>query len=149
MMRFSNVDGTELMNVLLLSHQPDGPVAFVFSSFETKKYIWLAVSINLCQLKRLQTQCIITQRNYLSKAYYWKNTADNQVIEVFYPPENPMKNLPLLVLIHGGECSSPNELQATGTTSYIAATAWLVLEPNHEDRQDVNFSANFAALTTR
>ncbi|CAM4824497.1 unnamed protein product [Rotaria magnacalcarata] len=123
-----------------LSHQPGGPVAFVFSSFEKPKEVYLADSIDqLMSAKAITNNNVLfTQRNLPQvKAYYWKNTADNQVIEgvLHYPPgKSNEKNLPLLVLIHGGpNAASLNELQANlNNWATIAATeGWLVLEPNY------------------
>ncbi|CAM4900207.1 unnamed protein product [Rotaria socialis] len=115
-----------------LSHQSGGPVAFVFSSFEKPKEYPSSGIIDL------GNNVLFTQHNLPQvKAYYWKNTADNQVIEgvLHYPPgKSNGKNLPLLVLIHGGpNAASLNELQANWNNwATIAATeGWLVLEPNY------------------
>ncbi|CAF1220577.1 unnamed protein product [Rotaria sp. Silwood1] len=121
------------------SHRAGGPVAFAFSSSERPKEVYLAESIDqlmsakpITNDNELFTQRVLPQ----ATAYHWKNTADNQVIEgvLHYPPGKfNAKNLPLLVLIHGGpNVASLNELQATWNWATMAATeGWLVLEPNY------------------
>ncbi|CAF4791609.1 unnamed protein product [Rotaria sp. Silwood1] len=121
------------------SHRAGGPVAFAFSSLERPKEVYLAESIDqlmsakpITNDNELFTQRVLPQ----ATAYHWKNTADNQVIEgvLHYPPGKfNAKNLPLLVLIHGGpNAASLNELQATWNWATMAATeGWLVLEPNY------------------
>ncbi|CAF4282891.1 unnamed protein product, partial [Adineta steineri] len=72
-----------------------------------------------------------------SKTYQWKNEDDHQMIEglLHYPPGKfQVKNLPLLVLIHGGPyLGSINRfLPDWYSWAPLAATeGWLVLEPNY------------------
>ncbi|CAF2835974.1 unnamed protein product [Rotaria sp. Silwood2] len=121
------------------SHRAGGPVAFAFSSLERPKEVYLAESIDqLMSAKPITNDNeLFTQRDLpQATAYHWKNTADNQVIEgvLHYPPGKfNAKNLPLLILIHGGpNVASVNELQATWNWATMAATeGWLVLEPNY------------------
>ncbi|CAF0943937.1 unnamed protein product [Adineta ricciae] len=121
------------------SNRTGGPIAFAFSSLERPKEIYLAESIDRLGFAKTITDenRLFTQRDLPhATAYHWRNTEDNREIEgiLHYPPGKlTEKNLPLLVLIHGGpNAASVNELQATWNWATMAATeGWLVLEPNY------------------
>jgi dipeptidyl aminopeptidase/acylaminoacyl peptidase len=102
--------------------------------------VYLANSID-----QLQTAQPITNENILftqrdlpeAKVYKWTNEDDHQIIEglLHYPPGKfESKNLPLLVLIHGGPYSAslnrflPNWYSCA---ALAASEGWLVLEPNY------------------
>ena len=71
------------------------------------------------------------------ETYRWRNPIDNRSVEgiLHYPPQQfRAKNLPLLVLLHGGPFyASLNGFEATWYHwAPLAAThGWLVLEPNY------------------
>ena len=115
-------------------------IAFVFSSFSKAQEAYLIQNIN--QLKSAVP--LTNENNQYDKidlpqgqVYQWKSKQDNQAIEgiLHYPPGKcGEKNLPLLVLIHGG----PGEAsinQFFGNWYFwaplAAAAGWLVLEPNY------------------
>ncbi|UJR19669.1 hypothetical protein I4U23_022804 [Adineta vaga] len=116
-----------------------GPIAFAFSSFQQPKEVYVAENIHRLRFAKAITNenQLFTQRDLpKARAYHWKNMEDNREIEgiLHYPPGKfNEKNLPLLVLIHGGpNAASVNELQATWNWATLAATeGWLVLEPNY------------------
>ncbi|CAF1390190.1 unnamed protein product [Rotaria sordida] len=115
-------------------------VAFVYSSLEKPKEVYIIDNIN-----QLQSACAITNENDLFtqrhlpkvKVYTWKNDQDNQTIEgiLHYPPGKfEFKKLPLLILIHGGPFDiSLNAFEANwyNWATIAAVEGWLVLEPNY------------------
>ncbi|CAF1076439.1 unnamed protein product [Didymodactylos carnosus] len=123
-----------------LSSKQNGPIAFIYSSFERPKEVYLMDNID-----QLQSAQVLTSENKLftqrelpkTKVYQWKNTEDQRTIEgiLHYPPgEFQSKNLPLFVLIHGGPGpASTNSFTADWYTwaPLAASEGWLVLEPNY------------------
>ncbi|CAF3118593.1 unnamed protein product [Rotaria socialis] len=123
-----------------LSSKTTRSVAFVYSSFERPKEVYLTNDIN-----ELQSAYPITNENQLfsdremprAKVYNWKNDEDNAIIEgiLHYPPHKfEAKNLPLLILIHGGPYdASINAFEANwyNWAPLAASNDWLVLEPNY------------------
>ncbi|CAF1362315.1 unnamed protein product [Rotaria sp. Silwood1] len=81
---------------------------------------------------------LLTQINLpQNKVYKWTSDVDDRAIEgiLHYPPEKfESKNLPLLVLLHGGPyAASINQFDgsAASLTLLAASEGWLVLEPNY------------------
>jgi dipeptidyl aminopeptidase/acylaminoacyl peptidase len=115
-------------------------IAFVYSSTEKPMEVYLINNID-----QLQTAQPITNENTLftqrdlpqAKVYKWTNEDDHQIIEglLHYPPGKfESKNLPLLLLIHGGPYSaSINRFSPDWYTwaALAASEGWLVLEPNY------------------
>jgi dipeptidyl aminopeptidase/acylaminoacyl peptidase len=124
----------------IVSSNNNGSIAFVYSSLENPMEVYLINNIN--QLKSAEA---ITEENNLftrrnlpqTKVYSWINEDDQRVIEgiLHYPPGKfESKNLPLLVLIHGGPYwASINQLDLDwhNWATLAASEGWLVLEPNY------------------
>ncbi|CAF3765578.1 unnamed protein product [Rotaria sp. Silwood1] len=115
-------------------------VAFVYSSLEKPKEVYIIDDINQLQSARAITNenDLFTRRHLpKTKVYTWKNDHDNQTIEgiLHYPPGKfEFKNLPLLILIHGGPYDmSLNAFEANwyNWAPIAAVEGWLVLEPNY------------------
>ncbi|CAF1317244.1 unnamed protein product [Rotaria sp. Silwood1] len=115
-------------------------IALVYSSVERPEEVYFVNHIDqLCLAKAITSENqLLTQRNLpRAKSYKWINNEDDRTIEgvLHYPPGKfECKNLPLLVLIHGGPIdASLNMLQANWYSwAPLAATqGWLVLEPNY------------------
>ena len=122
------------------SQNTSGPLAFMFSSFDRPREVYMANSIDQLPTAKAITNNseLFTQRSLPhSQSYRWTNTPDKQQIEgvLHYPPgQNGTKSLPLFVYIHGGPFTpSLNEIQADWYKwALMAATeGWLVLEPNY------------------
>jgi pimeloyl-ACP methyl ester carboxylesterase len=116
------------------------PIAFVYSSFGSPKEVYFIDNIDqLHRAKAITSENkIFTQRNLpQAKVYKWISDVDDRTIEgiLHYPPEKfESKNLPLLVLIHGGpNWASFNQLYAdwSNWAPLAASEGWLVLEPNY------------------
>ncbi|UJR20626.1 hypothetical protein I4U23_023751 [Adineta vaga] len=115
-------------------------IAFVYSSTEKPMEVYLINHID-----KLQNAQSITNENHLytqrdlprATVYQWKNQDDSRNIEgmLHYPPGKFLsKNLPLLVLIHGGPYgASINQFLPNWYTwaPLAASEGWLVLEPNY------------------
>jgi dipeptidyl aminopeptidase/acylaminoacyl peptidase len=96
-------------------------------------------------INQLQSAKPITNENILftqrdlprAKVYKWKNEEDQRIIEgmLHYPPGKfETKNLPLLVLIHGGPYgANSNQFPPIlyNWAILAASEGWLVLEPNY------------------
>jgi dipeptidyl aminopeptidase/acylaminoacyl peptidase len=102
--------------------------------------VYLINNINQLQLAKAITNDnkIFTERDLpRAKVYRWINEEDHQIIEgiLHYPPGKfESKNLPLLVLIHGGpDAASLNRFLADwyNWAPLAASEGWLVLEPNY------------------
>jgi dipeptidyl aminopeptidase/acylaminoacyl peptidase len=102
--------------------------------------IYLVNNINQLQSARAITNenKLFTERDLpQTKVYQWKNEEDHQIIEgmLHYPPGKfEAKNLPLLVLIHGGpNGANVNRLLPDwySWAPLAASEGWLVLEPNY------------------
>jgi dipeptidyl aminopeptidase/acylaminoacyl peptidase len=115
-------------------------IAFVYSSFEHPMEVYFAENINKLYLARPITNenKLFTKRNLpKAKLVTWIHDEDNRTIEgiLHYPPEKfEFKNLPLLVLIHGGPYEA--SLNHFHLSSYYwavlaASEGWLVFEPNY------------------
>ena len=115
-------------------------IAFVYSSSQIPKEVYLIHNIN--QLKSAQPitneNSLFTQRHLpQTKVYSWRNEDDHRMIEgiLHYPPGMfQSKNLPLLVLIHGGPywaATNKLELAWYEWATLAASDGWLVLEPNY------------------
>ncbi|CAF3450640.1 unnamed protein product [Rotaria socialis] len=123
-----------------LSSKRNGPIAFIYSSFERPKEVYLMDNIDQIQSAQILTSenKLFTQRDLPRvKVYQWKNNEDQRTIEgiLHYPPGKfQSKNLPLVVLIHGGPGpASTNSFTADWYTwaPFAASEGWLVLEPNY------------------
>ncbi|UJR19862.1 hypothetical protein I4U23_022995 [Adineta vaga] len=115
-------------------------LAFSYSSFEQPEEVYFVNSI-----ENLRSAKVITNDNFLftqrelpkAEPYQWINPNDNRTIEgiLHYPVGNFRgKNLPLLVLIHGGPTDASLNFFQPDWYSWapMAATeGWLVLEPNY------------------
>jgi len=115
-------------------------IAFVHSSTEKPMEIYLIDDINqLCSARAItQDNQWYTQRDLpQAKSYRWKNEDDQRVIEgiLHYPPgQFDGRNLPLLVLIHGGPYSASVNRFSPDWYSWAplaASEGWLVFEPNY------------------
>ena len=135
---------------LTISQHNSNTFAFVHSSYEKPMEIYLTNTIDqLHHVKAITDRNqLFTQRNLPKvKVYQWKNQDDGQTIEglLHYPlGKFEGKNLPLLVLIHGGPYyGSLNRFGPnSGDWASIAATqGWLVLEPNY--RGSVGYGDEF------
>ena len=115
-------------------------IAFVFSSADQAQEAYFTDSID--QLKAAvpttSENSQFAQFDLPSvRTYQWTNDKDNRTIEglLHYPPgQLGIKNLPLLVLIHGGptDASLNFFLGNWYTWAPMAATqGWLVFEPNY------------------
>ena len=122
------------------SSNPNCSVAFVHSSSQWPMEVYCAKDINdlLSEKQITYENKLFTERNLpQTDVYSWTNKGDDRIIEgiLHYPPENfKFKNLPLLVLIHGGPTSaSLNKLAPSyyEWASLAASEGWLVLEPNY------------------
>ena len=115
-------------------------IAFVFTSFSKAEEAYFITDIN-----QLPSAVPITNENNEydeinlpeCQIYQWKTNEDNQTIEgiLHYPPGKfEQKNLPLLVLIHGGPggASLNSFVGDWYNWAPMAATeGWLVFEPNY------------------
>ncbi|CAF1003011.1 unnamed protein product [Adineta steineri] len=125
-------------------------IAFIYSSTQNPMEVYI-----IKHMDELRSAQAITNENKLftqrslpqSKAYQWKNEDDHQMIEglLHYPPGKfQAKNLPLLVLIHGGPYEGNTNSFSPDWYSWapLAATeGWLVLEPNY--RGSVGYGDKF------
>ncbi|CAF2963396.1 unnamed protein product, partial [Rotaria sp. Silwood2] len=115
-------------------------IAFIHSSFDVPQEVYFINNIN-----ELSSAQAITSENKLfterslpkGKVYRWTNEEDKTEIEgiLLYPPENfEQKNLPLLVLIHGGPYMADVNMFRAGwytCAAMMATDGWLVLQPNY------------------
>ena len=115
-------------------------LAFVYSSLEQAKEVYLTERADRpSSAKAITNENELFDQRDLPKAevYQWRNKQDNQTIEgiLHYPPDRfHAKNLPLLILIHGGPFSASVNGFGGGWYQWapLAATyGWLVLEPNY------------------
>ncbi|CAF4001423.1 unnamed protein product [Adineta steineri] len=115
-------------------------IAFIYSSAQNPMEVY--VTKHMDELRSAQAitneNKLFTQRSLpQTTVYQWKNEDDHQMIEglLHYPPGKfQAKNLPLLVLIHGGPYEGNTNSFAPDWLSWapLAATeGWLVLEPNY------------------
>ena len=126
--------------IVVASGRNTSSIAFIYSSFDVPQEIYFIDRIDRLTAAQQVTNVnrLFTERNLpKSTAYRWKNDDDGVEIEgiLHYPPDQfEQKNLPLLVLIHGGPYRA--SLNAFYTSWYFCATmmateGWLVLEPNY------------------
>lgn len=124
----------------IVSSNNNQSIAFVYSSFEKPMEVYFAKNIDQVTAAQAITKenNLFTRRNLpQAKVYSWVNEDDRRKIEgiLHYPPgEFERKNLPLLVLIHGGPYrASLNGLDLTWYhwATLAASEGWLVLEPNY------------------
>ncbi len=124
------------------SSNPNCSIAFVYSSSDRPMEVYCTNNISDRSSTRAITSenQLFTQRNLpQTKVYHWTNKDDHEVIDIegilHYPPGKfESKNLPLLVLIHGGPNSaSLNKLEGNyyNWAPLAASEGWLVLEPNY------------------
>lgn len=123
-----------------LSSKRCSSVAFLHSAFERPEEVYF---IN--HTEQLSSATQITNENQFltkkhlpqSKIYTWINTDDHRMIEgiLHYPPgEFEQKNLPLLVIIHGGSAAASLNLFPPIWYMFphlAAVEGWLVFEPNY------------------
>jgi len=121
----------------LVSSNNNNLIAFVHSSFDKPMEVYLIENIDQLQLAQPITNDneLFTQRNLpRGKVYSWKNEDDHQMIEglLHYPSgQFQSKNLPLLVLIHGGPYFASINHFNQDWAPLAASQGWLVLEPNY------------------
>ena len=115
-------------------------IAFIHSSFDVPQEIYVADRIDRLTDARPVSHVnrLFTQRNLPKGASYrWRNDDDGVEVEgvLHYPPDKfEQKNLPLLVLIHGGPYrASLNAFQISWyyCAVMMATEDWLVLQPNY------------------
>lgn len=126
-------------------------IAASFTSFSKALEVYFTNDIN-----KLKSAVQITNENSQydeidlpqAKSYWWKNNEDNQMIEgiLYYPPGKfEQKNLPLLVLIHGGPTGADMNYFVGGWYSWAplaAANGWAVFQPNY--RGSTGYGDEFA-----
>ncbi|CAF4231925.1 unnamed protein product, partial [Adineta steineri] len=115
-------------------------IAFIHSSFEAPQEIYFTNTIDhLTSAKKVTNENkLFTERN-LPKGtkYRWTNKDDGTEIEgiLLYPPDQYQeKNLPLLVLMHGGPYSANLNVFHVGGLDIalmMATEGWLVFQPNY------------------
>ena len=114
-------------------------IAFTHTSFDKAKEAYFANHVDQLSLAQPITNdnAQLTQRDLpKTEIYRWRNSKDNRLVEgiLHYPPQQfRAKNLPLLVLLHGGPFdASLNGFEASWYNwAPLAAThGWLILEPN-------------------
>ncbi|CAF4938391.1 unnamed protein product [Rotaria sp. Silwood1] len=114
--------------------------AFLHSSFDVPQEIYFIDRIDqLTTAKRVTNENkLFTERNLpKGTTYRWMNEDDRTEIEgiLLYPPDAfQQKNLPLLVLIHGGpDDANLNVFRADWENcgAMFATEGWLVLQPNY------------------
>ncbi|UJR16624.1 hypothetical protein I4U23_003524 [Adineta vaga] len=124
----------------LIASSATNSIAFVFTSFSKAQEVYFIHDIT-----QLNTTEAITSENRQyeqielpqCQVYQWINGDDQRTIEglLWYPPGKFQdKNLPLLVLIHGGpnDASSNHFIGSWYTWAPMAASeGWLVFEPNY------------------
>lgn len=124
----------------LVSISNSDSIAFVHSSTEKPMEIYLIDNIDQLRSARAITQDNqwYTERDLpQAKVYQWKNEDDQRIIEgiLHYPPgQFEARNLPLLVLIHGGPYSASVNRFSPDWYSWAplaASEGWLVFEPNY------------------
>lgn len=115
-------------------------IAFVYSSFDAPQEIYSIDQIDRLMAAEQVTNLnrLFTERNLPKGASYrWRNDDDGVEIEgvLLYPPDKfEQRNLPLLVLIHGGPYrASLNAFYISWYYSAVmmATEGWLVLQPNY------------------
>ncbi|CAF3471922.1 unnamed protein product [Rotaria socialis] len=115
-------------------------VAFLHSAFERPEEVYLIDHIDeLSSAKRITNENQFLTKKHLprSKVYTWVNSDDHRMVEgiLHYPPDKfEQKNLPLLVLIHGGSAAASLNLFPPIWYMFphlAAVNGWLVLEPNY------------------
>jgi dipeptidyl aminopeptidase/acylaminoacyl peptidase len=126
--------------IVTMSSGNRSTIAFTHSSFDSPQEIYSIDTID--QLSAAQPVTnenkLFTERNLpKGTSYRWLNKDDGIEIEgvLLYPPDKfQEKNLPLLVLIHGGPYGADmNAFHADWYSSAImmATEDWLVLQPNY------------------
>ncbi|CAF4329403.1 unnamed protein product [Rotaria sp. Silwood2] len=127
-------------SIRVVSNGNHSTIAFIYSSFDLPQEVYFIHDID-----RLTEAQAITRENKLfternlpkGTIYRWLNEDDRTEVEgvLLYPPEKYQeKNLPLLVLIHGGPYDA--DLNGFRADWYYCATmmateGWLVLQPNY------------------
>ncbi|CAF5000046.1 unnamed protein product, partial [Rotaria sp. Silwood1] len=115
-------------------------VAFLHSAFERPEEVYFIDHIDgLSSATRVTNENqFLTKKNLpRSKLYTWVNSDDHRMVEgiLHYPPGKfEQKNLPLLVLIHGGRAAASLNLFPPIWYMFphlAAVEGWLVLEPNY------------------
>ena len=116
-------------------------LVFLHSSFGVPQEVYLAYGIDRLDQAQPATNenKLFIERNLpRGKTYQWLNADDGTEIEgiLLYPPDRfEDKNLPLLVLIHGGPYNYP-DLNLFHADWYecavmMATDGWLVFQPNY------------------
>ena len=115
-------------------------IAFIYSSFDVPQEIYVVDRIDRLTAAKPVTQVnkLFTERNLpRGKSYRWRNDDDGVEVEgiLHYPPDQfERKNLPLMVLIHGGPYrANLNTLYLSwnNPATMMATEGWLVLQPNY------------------
>ncbi|CAF2857024.1 unnamed protein product [Rotaria sp. Silwood2] len=115
-------------------------MAFAYSSHSQPREVYIVDDVNQLETARVMTNenKLFTERKFpQTTTYQWTSDEDDRMIEgiLHYPPgQIESKNLPLLVLIHGGPyAASINQFNiGGGLWAPLAATeGWLALEPNY------------------
>ncbi|CAM4840878.1 unnamed protein product [Rotaria magnacalcarata] len=127
-------------------------IAFIHSSFDTPQEVYFVDIIEHLSVANIVTNenIIFTKRNLpKGTSYQWMNEEDGTEIEgvLLYPPDKfGQKNLPLLVLIHGGPYSaSLNAFRADwyNCAMMLATEGWLVLQPNYRGSTGLCYGDQF------
>lgn len=116
-------------------------IVFIHSSFDTPQEVYVTTCLEDIQDAQPITSinALFNERNLpQAMLYTWNNTNDKTEIEgiLLYPPDKyRQKNLPLLVLIHGGPYNDAdlNAFQADWyyCAAMMASAGWLIFQPNY------------------
>ena len=127
-------------NIVTASGGNSSTIVFIHSSFEAPQEVYFINNINQLNIAQAVTNenKLFTERNLpKGKSYRWLNEDDGTEIEgvLLYPPDKfEQKNLPLLVLIHGGPYDADfNIFRADWyyCGGMMATEGWLVFQPNY------------------
>jgi dipeptidyl aminopeptidase/acylaminoacyl peptidase len=127
-------------NIVTASGGNSSTIVFMHSSFEAPQEVYFIENNNQLNMAQAITNenKLFTERSLpKGKSYRWSNKDDGTEIEgvLLYPPEQfEQKNLPLLVLIHGGPFDADLNMFLATWYHYAALMAtegWLVLQPNY------------------
>jgi dipeptidyl aminopeptidase/acylaminoacyl peptidase len=127
-------------NIGTVSDGNSSTIVFIHSSYETPQEVYFTDNIDQLNMAQPVTSenKLFTERSLpKGKSYRWFNEDDRTEIEgvLLYPPEKfEEKNLPLLVLIHGGPYDADlNIFRANWyyCAGMMATEGWLVLQPNY------------------
>ncbi|CAF0796945.1 unnamed protein product [Adineta ricciae] len=122
------------------SSNPNCALAFVYSSSQRPMEIYCAQDVkNLVSARQITNENKLFTERHLPETivYNWTSKNDGKTIEgiLHYPPgQFQSKNLPLLILIHGGPLdASVDKIEPFQShwALFAATEGWLVFEPNY------------------